>query len=182
MEEIDNSIEVLKSHSQLRVDNKDYIQTLLNGIAKKAVLTIDYFAIHSQEHTKRDIEPIGIFYKDSAWHLVAFCRLRNDYRDFRVDRIDKVLLTDTFFKNKHPTLKAYIAQTAREQEMDMVVIKVDKEIYRYLEHQKYYSGFVSEKIVGNQIEMTFLTSHLEGFARWFIMFGDQAEIISLLIP
>ena len=26
--------------------------------------------------------------------------------------------------------------------------------------------------------MTFLTVSLEGFARWFMMFGDQAEIIS----
>jgi predicted DNA-binding transcriptional regulator YafY len=178
LEEIDSSIEVFKTHSQLRVNNKDHIQTLLNSIAKKSVLTIDYFANHSQEHTKRDIEPIGIFYKDSYWHLVAFCRMRNDYRDFRIDRINCVSPTDITFKNKHPTLKAYIAQTAKEKELDLVVIKVDKEIYHHLEHQKYYSGFVSEKTVGNQIEMTFLTGSLEGFARWFIMYGDHAEIIS----
>ncbi len=178
LEEIDSKIEVLKSHSQLRVDNKDHIQTLLNNIAQKKVLTIDYFANHSQEHTKRDIEPIGIFFKDSYWHLIAFCRMRNDYRDFRLDRINNVSVTDKIFDNKHPTLKAYIAQTAKEQELDMVIIRVDKSIYAHLEFQKYYSGFVSEKTVGNQIEMTFLTISLEGFARWFMMFGDKAEIVS----
>ncbi|MFI5138164.1 MAG: helix-turn-helix transcriptional regulator [Sphingobacteriales bacterium] len=178
LEEIDGKIEVLKTQSQLRVDHKDHIQTLLNSIAQKKVLTIDYFANHSQEHTKRDIEPIGIFYKDSYWHLIAFCRMRNDYRDFRIDRINHLLVTDTLFTNKHPTLKAYIAQTAREQELDMVVIRVDKSIYAHLEYQKYYSGFVSEKKVGDQIEMTFLSMSLEGFARWFMMFGDKAEIIS----
>ncbi|HEY8783694.1 MAG TPA: YafY family protein [Mucilaginibacter sp.] len=178
LEDIDGKIEVLKSHSQLRVDNKDHIQPLLNGIAQKKVITIDYFANHSQEHTKRDIEPIGIFYKDSYWHLIAFCRMRNDYRDFRVDRIDRVSVTDKIFDNKHPTLKAYIAQTAKEQELDMAVIRIDKSIYSHLEYQKYYSGFVSEKKEGDQIEMTFLTISLEGFARWFMMFGDKAEIIS----
>jgi predicted DNA-binding transcriptional regulator YafY len=177
LEDIDNKIEVLKSHSQLRVDNKDHIQTLLNSIAKRNVLTIDYFANHSQQHTRRDIEPIGIFYKDSYWHLIACCRLRNAYRDFRIDRINCVLVTDKVFDSKHPTLKAYIAQTAKEQELDLVVIKVNKEIYSHLEYQKYYSGFVSEKTIGNQIEMTFLTTSLEGFARWF-MFGDSAEIVS----
>jgi predicted DNA-binding transcriptional regulator YafY len=178
LEEIDNSIEVLKNQSQLRVDNKGHIQTILKSIAQKNVLTIDYFANHSQQHTKRDIEPIGIFYKDSYWHLIAFCRLRKDYRDFRIDRINCVLLTDKFFNNKHPTLKAYIAQTAKEQELDMVVMRIEKEIYSHLEYQKYYSGFVSEKTIGNQIEMTFLTNSLEGFARWFMMFGDKAEIIT----
>jgi len=178
LEDIDSKIEVVKNHSQLRVDNKDHIQTLLNSIAQKKVITIDYFANHSQEHTKRDIEPIGIFYKDSYWHLIAFCRMRNDYRDFRIDRINRVVVTEKIFDNKHPTLKAYIAQTAKEQELEMVVIRIDKSIYTHLEYQKYYSGFVSEKTIGSQIEMMFLTISLEGFARWFMMYGDQAEIMS----
>jgi predicted DNA-binding transcriptional regulator YafY len=178
LEDIDSKIEVLKNQHQLRVDNKDHIQTLLDSIARKKVITIDYFANHSQEQTKRDIEPIGIFYKDSYWHLIAFCRMRNDYRDFRVDRIDKIAPTDKLFDNKHPTLKDYIKQTAKEQELDLVIMRVDKSVYAHLEYQKYYSGFVSEKKIGDQFEMTFLTNSLAGFARWFMMFGDRAEIIS----
>ena len=178
LEEIDNSIEVFKTQSQLRIDNKDHIQTLLKGIARKNVLTIDYFANYSQEHTKRDVEPIGIFFKDSYWHLIAFCRMRNDYRDFRLDRINRIVVNTHLFHNKHPTLKDYITQTAKEQELDLVVMRVEKEIYTHLEYQKYYSGFVSEKVDGNYVEMTFLTGSIEGFARWFLMFGDRAEIIS----
>jgi predicted DNA-binding transcriptional regulator YafY len=178
LEDIDSKIEVLRNHAQPEVDNKDHIQTLLNNISQKKVLTLDYFANHSQEHTKRDIEPIGIFFKDGYWHLIAYCRMRNDYRDFRIDRINCIKATDKTFDSKHPTLKAYIAQTAKEKELDMVVISVDKKIYGRLDGQKYYSGFISEKTVGNQVEMTFLTSSLEGFARWFMFFGDAAEIVS----
>ncbi len=179
LEDIDGKIEVLKSHHQLRVDNKNHIQPILNAIAQKKVLQIDYFAFHSQEHTKRDVEPIGIFFKDSYWHLIAFCRMRDDYRDFRIDRINKVRETEKHFDSVHPTLKEYIKKAAREHELDLVVMRVDKSIYGHLEHQKYYSGFVSEKDVDNdQVEMTFLTMSLEGFARWFMMFGDKAEIIS----
>lgn len=178
LENMDGNIEVFKSHSQQQVNNKDHIQTLLNSIAHKHILTIDYFANHSQEHTKRDIEPIGIFYKDSSWHLIAFCLLRDAYRDFRVDRINQVCDTGIVYKSKHPTLKDYVAQTAKDQELELVIMQVEKSIHNYLEHQKYYSGFVSEKNVGSKIEMTFLTASLEGFARWFMMFGDKAEIVS----
>ncbi len=178
LEDIDSKIEVLKSHPQAQVDNKNHIQTLLNSIAQKKVIHIDYFANHSQEHTKRDIEPIGIFFKDSYWHLIAFCRMRDDYRDFRIDRINKVKVTEQHFDNKHPTLKDYIKQTAKEQELDLVVIRVDKSMYAHIDYQKYYSGFVSEKKIGDQFEITFLTSSMEGFARWFMMFGDRGEIVS----
>ena len=178
LEDIDSSIEVLKNHSQLHVNNKGHIQTLLNAIAQKNILTLDYFANHSQEQTKRDIEPIGIFFKDGYWHLIAFCRMRNDYRDFRIDRISKISITSRHFDSKHPTLKAYIDKTAKEQELELVIIRVDKPMCGHLDYQKYYSGFISEKSVGNQMEMTFLTNSLEGFARWYMMFGDRAEIVS----
>ena len=32
--------------------------------------------------------------------------------------------------------------------------------------------------MGDKIEMTFLTCSLEGFARWYMMFGDSADIIT----
>ncbi len=178
LENLDGSIEVIKSYNMKRGGGADHIQTILDSIIHKKVLCIDYFAGHSQENTRREVEPIGVVYLDSFWHLIAYCRLRTGYRDFRIDRIRKLSVTDlSYINSKHPTLKAYIAQTAKEKQLEMVVIKVDKEIHNYLDYQKYYSGFVSEKTIGDKIEMTFLTASIEGFARWFMMFGDSAEII-----
>jgi predicted DNA-binding transcriptional regulator YafY len=177
LEDMDRNIEVFKNLNQSHLPDNDYIQTILNSIVQKNVLSLAYFAHHSQENTKRDIEPVGIFYQDSYWHLIAYCRLRKDYRDFRIDRIKSLKVTNEFFASQHPTLKQYIAKTAKEKHLDTVIIKVEKSVYPNLSQQKYYSGFVSEKTVGNCIEMTFLTTSLEGFARWFMMFGDQAVII-----
>jgi predicted DNA-binding transcriptional regulator YafY len=177
LEDMDGNIEVFKNLNQTHLPDNDYIQTILNGIAQKNVLSVEYFAHHSQENTKRDIEPVGIFYQDNYWHLIAYCRLRNDYRDFRIDRIGSLKVTDEFFTSRHPTLKQYIAKTAKEKHLETVIIKVEKVVYPNLSQQKYYSGFVSEKTVEGRIEMTFLTTSLEGFARWCMMFGDHAEII-----
>ena len=120
---------------------------------------------------------MGIFYKAGYWHLIAYCRLRTDYRDFRIDRVKTLRATDKHFVNQHPTLKEYIAKTAKERQMETVIVKVDKAIYPQLQNQKYYSGFVSERKAGDQMEMTFLTSSIEGFARWYMMFGDHAQIV-----
>ncbi|TSD67130.1 YafY family transcriptional regulator [Inquilinus sp. KBS0705] len=178
LENMDNSIEVLKSQSQRRANNNDHIQAILNAIAGKNVLDIDYTAGYTQQHTRREIEPVGVFYLDSYWHLIAFCRMRNDYRDFRLDRIQSLCETDKTFDGKHPSLKEYIAKTAYDNKMQTVVIKVDNGIKRFINEQRYYNGFVSEKIYAKHTEMTFLSISIEGFARWFMMFGDQAEIIS----
>ena len=178
LENMDSSIEVLKSRVQHRINNNDHIQTILNAIAHKKVLCMEYKAGYTQEQTKRDVEPVGIFYLDNYWHLIAYCRMRSDYRDFRCDRIDSLNETNNTFLGKHPTLKSYIAQTAHEKNLETIIIKVETNMIRYLNEQKYYYGFVSERELKDKTEMTFLTMSVEGFARWFMMFADMAEIIN----
>ncbi|PJJ79436.1 helix-turn-helix transcriptional regulator [Mucilaginibacter auburnensis] len=177
LEGMDDRIEVLQGMARANVNPTDHIQTILQSIGQKKVLSLNYFAQHSQELTKRFVEPVGIFYSANYWHLIAWCRLRNSYRDFRVDRIKNLSITDEQFESEHPTLKEYIAKTACEQNLERVVISVDRKIHSHLEHQKYYSGFVSERTVGDSIEMTFLTTSVEGFARWYMMFGEYADIL-----
>src|SRR6185437_14736588 len=179
LENLDNYIEVV-DNPYLPKDKtpSNPLQIILKGISEKNVLVIDYFANHSQEKTKRNIEPVGIFFLGNYWHLVAFCHLRNDYRNFRTDRISNISLTNKFFKSEHPSLRSFLKKISKEEKMFTVVMQINKDVVKYLGDQKFYNGFVSQKTLKDKIEMTFLTSSIEGFARWYMMFGDQAEIIS----
>lgn len=178
LENLDEHIQVFKGrrhmHTTLQVNP---IQTILKCIAGKNVLAVKYFAQHSQEKTDRMVEPVGVFYLDGYWHLIAYCRLRKDYRDFRMDRIKDIRETEYLFDKAHPTLKSYMQQWSRQMDLYEVVIRVNKQAVPYLENQKYYSGFVSQKDLGDTIEMNFLTSSINGFAHWYLTFGTYAEII-----
>lgn len=47
--------------------------------------------------TERTVRPLGLFFWGSVWSLSAWCELRNDFRDFRLDRvIESSLLEDRF--------------------------------------------------------------------------------------
>jgi predicted DNA-binding transcriptional regulator YafY len=179
LEDMDGNIAVLRSKKRGPEDtDHNALQPILTAIINKNVLGIDYFAMHSQANTTRHVEPVGIFFVEGYWHLIAYCRLRDDYRDFRIDRIKKLYLTDLHFDKQHPTLKQYLSQVAKEQKLHTVVMNVDKTICGYIDAQKFYNGFVSQEEQGDAIQMTFLTNSIEGFARWYLMFGDQAQIIS----
>lgn len=178
LEHIDDRIEVLNNpYLPKQKAPAGPLQSILKSIADKTLISISYFANHNQETTKRTIEPVGIFFMTNYWHLIAYCHLRNDYRNFRVDRISNISVLTDPFKKTHPSLKEYLSRISKEKDLYTVVMQVDREIVRYLGDQKYYNGYVSQKELGDKIEMTFLTSSLEGFARWYIMFGDHAEIM-----
>ncbi len=44
-------------------------------------------------HSRRSIEPIAIVGLAGQWYLSAWCRLRDDSRVFRLDRIEDATLT-----------------------------------------------------------------------------------------
>lgn len=178
LEEIDSSIRVL--NSRRKPDNPlelNLLQNTLKSIAEKKALHIHYFTAYRQQATERVVEPIGVFFLDNYWHLIAWCRMRQDYRDFRLDRVSDICLTSSAFEREHQSLQDYLNCRPREENVKEVVILVNKRVHHYLEGQKYYSGFISEVDKGDGVEMHFLTSHLTGFARWFLMFADEATII-----
>lgn len=179
LENIDGHIEVLKGRRLpgAKLDLNP-LQIILKGIGDRTVLSIHYFAFHSQEKSERCIEPVGVFYQDSYWHLIAWCRLRLDYRDFRLDRISDISLTGERFRTQHPNLNEYISRSAKERNLQEVIIRVEKRVLPYINEQKYYNGFVSEREVGEMTEIRFLTEYLEGFVRWLLMYGDMAEIVT----
>lgn len=179
LEVIDNQIEVLDNpYLPKNAGPSVPLQVIIKSIADKTLLSIDYFANHSQEHTKRNIEPVGVFYQQNKWHLIAYCHLRKDYRNFRIDRISGISLLNEHFQKQHLSLKSYLKEVAKSEALHTIIIKVNKNILKHFGEQKYYNGFVSQKDLKGAVEMTFLTPSLEGFSRWYMMFGDHAEIIS----
>lgn len=179
LENIDGHIEVMKSRrtSGSKLDLNP-LQLILKGIAQKNVLAINYFAAHNQQKSERSIEPVGVFYQDNYWHLIAWCRLREDYRDFRLDRISGISLSTVQFSSQHPNLKEFISRSAQEKNLQTVIIRVEKKVLPYINEQKYYNGYVAEQEIDGKIEITFLTEYLEGFVRWLMMYGDMAEVIT----
>ena len=176
--DIDERIEVIKAkRSPVIKPEIQPIQLILKAIAEKHVLNLHYFAYYRQEQTQRLVEPVGVFYTDNYWHLIAWCKNRLDYRDFRFDRITNLVVSNEHYEDKHPSLKAYISEMYSDKKLFDVKIVVSVFAAKHLGEQKYYHGFTEETAVDGDLEMSFLTASLEGFARWFLSFADYAQIL-----
>ncbi|NCI45519.1 helix-turn-helix transcriptional regulator [Sediminibacterium soli] len=178
LENMDRHIEVVEvpAYSKTKTENA-YIQQILKAIAGKLVLNIDYFAEHNQEITNRNAEPVGIYLMGRYWYLIAYCHLRKDYRTFKIDNIRYLSVTSIPYDTPHPALQSFLKKVCEEQELHAITILVEKEVMKWLGEQKFYHGFLSQKDRGKQVELRFLSASLSGFARWFMLYGEMAEII-----
>ena len=50
--------------------------------------------------SRRVVRPLGCFHWDAVWTLAAWCELRDDFRNFRVDRLFDVQTRDDTFRDE----------------------------------------------------------------------------------
>lgn len=50
--------------------------------------------------SQRTVRPLGCFYWSTVWTLAAWCEVREDFRSFRVDRIERLDLLDQRFRDE----------------------------------------------------------------------------------
>jgi predicted DNA-binding transcriptional regulator YafY len=80
-----------------------------NALTDFKVLKITYRSEHKDEKTERNIEPFALYYNlQESWTLIAYCRLRKDYRMFRLGGILQIEPLDLSFIPHKLTLKEYL--------------------------------------------------------------------------
>ena len=158
--------------------SNQYLAALQKTIVEKKVIAIRYQS-NSEETTERQVEPIGLCRYGHGWHLIGWCRLRNDYRDFRISRIQRLQVKEENFGNKsHPSLHEYLEKMKNSYELKEVVVLFKKEVTRFIKDEKYYYGFLREEQQGDCIRMYFLVTSYEQFGRWLLMFTKYVTVES----
>jgi len=83
-----------------------YLMQLQKAITNFNLLEIQYLSLNNKE-TKRFIEPFALYSTNENWLLIAFCRLRKEFRAFRIDCIQKINNTEEVFESHKMTLEEY---------------------------------------------------------------------------
>lgn len=177
LESIDKNIEVINEHHNNKPKPINIFQPVLRCIVKRKEAIIEYFTNHNQQINKRTIEPIGIYFMKDSWYLLAFCLWRNDYRNFKINRIRQIIPTDNEFTHRHLPLMALLKSLYRYETMHNVVIKVQNEVIKDIGDSKYYHGWYNEEPQGDFVCQHYSTFSLHYFARWYLSFADKATII-----
>jgi len=76
------------------------------AIVNLRVTEIVYIA-QSQVETIRKVEPVAIYSVNEKWILIAWCQLRADYRNFRLDRIQNFIVLEEVFEDRQFDLREY---------------------------------------------------------------------------
>ncbi len=85
----------------------NYLSVLQLALTNFNLVKLNYYSPDTNKDTERIIEPFALYNTQENWLLIAVCRLRKDFRTFRLDRIKTLEILDNQFEPHKLTLPEY---------------------------------------------------------------------------
>lgn len=76
-----------------------HLSFLRRAVRDRVVVRLEYLDL-KDNITKRIVRPLGLTMFDAVWLLTGWCESRNDFRNFRLDRISKVETAGQVFRHQ----------------------------------------------------------------------------------
>lgn len=160
-------------------DTQELIINLRNAISNKRLITIDYQTKAST--TNRTIEPYKLVFKEKDWYVYAYCRLRDGFRLFKINRISSYeIMADNYiprkielpafdFVNERQVYQKDVTPTYR------VILEFDLGDKEFLIETL---GALNFKIRENNGIIDFQTTNLDYAANLIISLQDKVKVVS----
>ncbi|MCF0074952.1 YafY family transcriptional regulator [Dyadobacter sp. CY261] len=180
LERVSHHIEVIEPITT--PDRPNAYHQLVAAVAARRVVQVEYQAAETGESTVREIEPIGL-YLSQHWHVVAYCRLRQAFRNFRLDRFSALAVSDEEFPSRPETLQRYWIDEAKRRDKEKVVIRFDSSEVspaqaQHLHDTKHQYGWTHQQnLPEGSLEMLFLVGSLPYIATWLLPFTSAITVV-----
>lgn len=149
---------------------------LSEAVARQRSVHMHYYVPSRDEVTRRLADPLGLVYYTDHWNLIAFDHLRKDIRNFRLDRIQQLIVTSTSFERPDGfDLNAYLDERGAGAEQ-RIVLHFEPQAYRWA--RRGIPAHIEEEVRDDDgVRVTFYFENLDYLAHWLLRYGTQAEVI-----
>ncbi len=175
-----------KKHEKLHIDfsmlgstprHHKVFGTIEKAIEDEQLLQISYTNT-KLESTDRILEPLTIVFKWRSWYLYAYCRLKEDFRLFRLSRIKKIQSIEEHFTRRDKPFDQFIqeAQVGKYGKMVDLVLAFHPKIKPLVE--EFYT--IEETSIDQKGRLIVKTSMPEdGWVYGMILsYGSFVEVLS----
>lgn len=154
----------------------DKIEFIRNAMDSKREIFFNYLSPESegQKETERTIEPMRLVFQWSSWYVWGYCKLRQDFRLFRLTRMTGLKQGDIIAEQRE--IPDFVSDKLRHTRGETeVTVKFDKSV-----KWRIYDEFGTDLKYDAQgnIILTFTWQDDVSLYRYLLSFGDNAEIIS----
>ena len=156
-----------------------YLMLVQGAVVRQQCLSIQYDTGNRGKLTERVVEGLGLVFYSYQWHLIAWCRLREEVRDFRLDRIkDCKLLVESVSSRREFSLEDYLQCNIEEKAMVPVLIECEQWTLERVLHDMPCKIKSKRQFTDDRFLIEAKAYSLEWLARWLTGIGSSVVVRS----
>ena len=166
--------------SRAKVDASLFTQVQQAALEKR-VLEFEYCAASNQEATTRQVEPYFLYGHEGCWYLVGWCRLRQDWRTFSLDRIRSFKMLLEHFKEQDGfNADTYFANGLGLGcgEPEKVVLHFSPRRAPWLQGRSKHASQTQRILEDGSLEITMNVCCNWEMLQWVLSFGGDVEVLA----
>ena len=146
------------------------------AIVARRLLRLTYRA--RAVETVREVEPLGITYHNAAWYLVAWCRLRQDFRYFKIERMCALeVLNERFAPRPDFSLREHLRVLRESGDKFVARVWFSAEAMERARRES-FADIRTEQAARGGFVVEMETFSLEWLAHWLLSFGTEVEALA----
>ena len=150
---------------------------LQQALAQRRVVRIAYQGNKDTTPKEREIEPLFLIYYLERWHLLAWCRLRKDIRDFRTDRISKLTVLKEAFPNRENVSYEDLHKLWQEEASALTAKVHFKKIALERAKREWGMAVIKEEPNSEGATLWLSTGSFDWMGGWLLSFGTNATVV-----
>ncbi len=176
-EQIDRLKNRIMFWSPYRLMSAEVLQTLLQSIMVRSVVTIEYKS--SSGVSERNIQPIGLYASSGYWYCPAYCFTREDIRQFRADRILSAELNGTIPCRTEISRMTLLDKPTKEGlEQTILELEMTKKGVWLMESNSRFRPFIRHNEDGSgALTMGIAVQELNFYVDLIWQWGDEVKIV-----
>ena len=147
------------------------------AVSERRIMRLDYKAVQ-QARSQRDVEPLGVVLFHFRWYLVAWCRLREAMRSFRLDRVQGIeLLLERAPIRPNFDLETHLRAAFDEEMTEPVRLWFADGVAAERALRELGTCVKSKRRQGEGWEVTAVVWSHDWIARWLLPFAEDARVL-----
>ena len=157
-------------------DRKLSLMPIQDAVVRRRCMALRYDAASKGKITSRVVEPLGLVFYSRQWHLIAWCRLRKDFRDFRLDRLAGwEVLDECYHGHADFSVKAFLQEKIDGDELFPATIRVSREVLERFRSEMPCTALEEKPQADGSIEVEILTCSMPWMISWLLGYGTYVE-------
>lgn len=163
------------------IEKATLLDDLLRGIEDRKVVHIEYQSLKATEPVEYELEPYGVIYHKGSLYVVAHSRDHREVRHFKLDRVEKVEVSDfpfpmpaNFNINDHLANSFGIYHGKGDVR---VKVRFLPPVVRYVQESTWHPSQKLTRQKDGSLLAEFRLSSVTEIKSWILSFGSNAEVI-----